>query len=284
MANIRRDLVLVLTGADHLYARTLFQFLLSAERTGEHRRSDWIVYDLGLTDEDRHYIHERFSWAAIAAFPFANYPPHVKVGSGSYAWKPLALALHADHDGPVFWFDSGTVLRQPLDEALEEISRQGVWILRSQEPLHRKCDTRVMDAVGVPPEARDFQEYAAGAVGFDTRLPLGRQLLTDWAAHAAIEDHIVPAGYPSFHKHDQALLNCLLAQATHEGRFVPTHAEIDICSTNPSRLISTRNFVPNGRPMWTDPFLRAAAAAWKAGDVLYHRYKRFGNANRKQEH
>lgn len=275
MTERRTDKVLVLTGADHRYARTLFQFLLSAERVKEHRHADWIIYDLGLTPEDRRFLAERFGWARLDAFPFDRHPPHVGIAAGSYAWKPLAIARHAGHQGPLFWFDSGTVFRQPLDAAIAALAAQGVWALRSQEPLERKCDVRVMDAVGVPAAARRFQEYAAGAVGFDPRLPLGRQLLADWAAHAAIADHIVPEGYAAFHKHDQALFNCLLARAAHEGRFVPTSAEIDICSTNPSRLISTRNFVPNGRALWADPLLRAYATAWKAGDVFYHRLRRW---------
>jgi len=274
MNSTREDNVLVLTGADHLYARTLYQFLLSAERVEAHRHADWIVYDLGLQDADRHFLRERFGWAVLKVFQFADYPNHVTVSSGSYAWKPIALGLHSGREGPLFWFDSGTVLKRRLDDVIDALSVQGFWALRSQEPLYKKCDVRVMDALGVPQEIRHFQEYAAGAVGFDTRTTLGRQILADWAAHAAIKDHIVPDGYPSFHKHDQALLNCLLATAAREGRFIPTTAEIDICSTNPSPLISTRNFVPNGRPLYADPLIRAGAALWKAGDVLYHRMQR----------
>lgn len=264
---------LVLTGASHLYARTLFQFLLSAERAGEDKSADWIVYDLGLEDGDRHVISLRFPWARLETFPFPEHPPHVRLDAGSYAWKPLILGRHAGHQGPVFWFDSGTIFLKSLDGPLRALEQQGFWALRSQEPLDRKCDARVMDAVGVPPEVRHFREYAAGAVGFDPRQPLGRQLITDWAAHAAIADHIVPAGYPAFHKHDQALLNCLLARAAHEGHFAPTSAEIDICSASPDRTISTRNFVPNGRPLWADLPQRLGSAAWKAGDRMYHRLR-----------
>lgn len=281
---------LVLTGASHRYARTLFQFLLSAERMGEDRNSDWIVYDLGLGDDDRDFLARRFPWGRLQSFPFADYPPHVRLETGSYAWKPLILARHETHPGPLFWFDSGTILQKPLDDALAALGRQGFWALRSQEPLDRKCDVRVMDAVGVQPEVRHFREYAAGAVGFDPRLPLGRRLLADWAFHAAIEDHIVPQGYAAFHKHDQAVLNCLLARAAFEGRFAQTTEEIDICSARPSRLISTRNFVPNGRPLWADPALRAGFAAWKAGDRVYHRLRIFddtridGWRRRRQDH
>lgn len=273
MTDGRKVKPLILTGASHLYARTLFQFLLSAERHGEDRRCDWLVYDLGLSSGDRQFLKDRFGWAELASFRFSDHPPHVALERGSYAWKPIILGAHAERGGPVFWFDSGTILRMPLDGALQALARQGVWALRSQEPLFRKCDIRVMDATGVPPEVRHVREYAAGAVGFDPRQPLGRRLLAEWAAHAGIEDHIVPAGHPDFHKHDQALLNCLLAKATHEGAFVPTTEEIDICSVHPSPLISTRNFVPNERPLWADPALRAGFALWKAGDRLYHRLR-----------
>ena len=264
---------LIVTGANHLYARTLYQLLCSAERLGENARADWIVYDLGLTPSDRASLAQRFRWLTLKTFAFSSHPPHAAMERGSYAWKPLILGAHADHAGPVFWFDSGTIFRRPLDAALQSVAQQGFWALRSQEPLHLKCDVRVMDAVGVPPEARHFREYAAGAVGFDPRQPLGNHLLRDWAAHAAIEDHIVPPGFPAFHKHDQAVLNCLLAKAAHEGRFSPTMEEIDICSASPSPMISTRNFVPNGRPLWADPALRLGFAVWKWGDRIYHRLR-----------
>jgi len=64
---------LVLTGASHHYARTLFQFLLSAERVGESGRSEWIVCDLGLSEADRDFIARRFGWARVEAFPFDDY-------------------------------------------------------------------------------------------------------------------------------------------------------------------------------------------------------------------
>lgn len=266
---------LILTGASHLYARTLFQFLLSAERQGEDRRCDWIVHDLGLSPDDRLLLRERFGWTEMQSFAFSHYPQHVALERGSYAWKPIILGEHVERGGPVFWFDSGTILQKPLDGPLGAVASQGFWALRSQEPLFRKCDIRVMDAVGVPLEVRHFREYAAGAVGFDPRLPLGRSLLRDWAGHAKIEDNIVPPGYPAFHKHDQALLNCLLAKAAHDGVFTPTTDEIDICSASPSPLISTRNFVPNGRPLWSDPLMRTGFAAWKTGDRIYHKLRIF---------
>lgn len=276
MSSKGRSQPLVLTAADHRFARTLMQFLLSAERQGENRRCRWVIGDLGLTEGDRSLLARRFPWAALHPFSFAEYPPHVALAAGSYAWKPVIIrALAQGHDGPLFWFDSGTILRRPLDEVLAALRLQGFWGLRSQMPLARKCDVRVMDALGVPCEVRHLREYAAGAVGFDLANPLGRTLVDDWGRHALIRDHIAPEAYPAFHKHDQALLNCLLAGAAFTGDFEPTADEIDISSASPSRLVSTRNYVAPGLPLVVDPLLRARAAAVKAADRLWHRARRF---------
>ncbi|MCA3561692.1 MAG: hypothetical protein IOC82_11760 [Aestuariivirga sp.] len=267
---------LVVTAADRRFARTLSQFLLSAERHGEHRRCRWAIYDLGLLDADRALLARRFPWAALRPFVFAGLPPHVALAAGSYAWKPLAIReAAAGEAGPVFWFDSGTVLRQPLEAGLQALRAQGFWGLRSQMPLAQKCDPRVLEALAVPPEVRHFREYAAGAVGFDLSSPLGRRLVDGWARHALIPEHIVPEGYAPFHKHDQALLNCLLAREAFAGAFAPTTAEIDISSFSPSPMVSTRNFVSDHMPLAADPLLRARQHLYKAADRAYHRLRHF---------
>jgi len=282
---------LILTAADHRFARTLSQFLLSAERHGEHQRSRWIVFDLGLSDADRALLRKRFGWAELRRFAFEDHPPHVALASGSYGWKPVAIReAAADHRGPIFWFDSGTVLKRPLDAALASLGKQGFWGLRSQTALALKCDPRVLDALSVPLEVRHIREYAAGAVGFDLSTPLGQQLVEDWGRHALIAEHIVPEGYAAFHKHDQALLNCLLAKAAHEGRFESTLDEIDISSRSPSKLVATRNYVRPNVPLRADPLVRAYRQVLKDTDRVYHRLRHFddtridGWRRRRKEH
>lgn len=271
---------LVNTAADSRFARTLSQFLLSAERVGEHSRSRWIVHDLGLSDCDRQFIGGRFPWIELREFRFCQYPPHVALDRGSYAWKPIILGEAAEtHGGPLLWFDSGTLLKKPFDEILEWLSRAGFWGLRSQMPLAQKCDPRVLDGLDVPLEVRHMREFAAGAVGFDTRLALGRSLVSAWRDHALIADHILPPDCASYHKHDQAILNCLLAKAAAGNAFDPPVGEIDISSANPSPLLSTRNFVPGGIPLWADGTLRALRGAWKFADRTYHRLRRFDDTH-----
>lgn len=271
----------VVTAADHRYARTMMQLLLSAERQGEHRHAQWVFYDLGLTDADCRLLATRFPWTRLKPFPSSGYPSHVAFAAVSDAWKPLIIAEAAkSFGGPLFWFDPGTILKAPLDQALHSLERQGFWGLRSQMPLAWKCDPRVLEALGVPLEVRHVREYAAGAVGFDLATGLGRELVEDWARLSLMEDHIA----------DQALLSCLLAKAMFAGSFEQTLEEIDIGSANPSPLLSTRNYVPNGRPVWADPLYRATSALRKAGEQFYHKARIFddtridGCKRRRQDH
>lgn len=282
---------LIVTAADHRFARTLAQFLLSAERHREHHRCRVMVYDLGLSDADRALLRRRFSWAELRTISFSDYPPHVSLSAASYAWKPVIIReAGAETAGPLFWFDSATIIRQPLDEPLVAVEKHGVWVLRSQTPLAQKCDPRVLDALEVPLEVRHLREYAAGAVGFDMGSPLGFELVESWAQHALIAEHIVPDGYPHYHKHDQALLNCLLAKAMHRGALTMPVEEVDISSASPTKSISTRNVVGNAWPLFVDPLLRMGSALWKAGDVAYHRLRSFddtvldGRKRRRQDH
>ena len=282
---------MILTAADHKFARTLAQFLLSAERQGEHCRSRWEIYDLGLSVADRVLLKERFGWAELRSVDLGGYPRHVAVASGSYSWKPILIAAAAKQaEGPMFWFDSGTILKAPLDRALAALKTQGFWGLRSQLPLGLKCDPRVLEALLVPPEVRHVREYAAGAVGFDLDTMLGRRLVEDWGHHALIPAHIAPEDYAPFHKHDQALLNCLLANAMFGGQFEPTLEEIDISSAAPTTSVSTRNFVSNSIPLWADPAVRSMRSVAKTVDRLYHRIRHLddtridGWRRRRKEH
>lgn len=55
------------------------------------------------------------------------------------------------------------------------------------------------------------------------------------------------------------------------GHAEQTLDEIDIGSASPSPLISTRNDVPNGRPLCTTPFYRTNSALRKAGAMTISR-------------
>lgn len=267
---------LILTGADRTFFRTLWQFLLSAERTRLDRSGRWRAYDLGMEVGQVGRLRQRFPWCEVIRFPFEDYPAHVALAAGSYAWKPIILADNlAGEEVPVFWFDSGTLFHTGLDRPLEIVRRCGFWALRSQQSLDRKCDARVLDRLQVPLEVRHLPEWAAGQVGIDPRHGAAMKLAHEWKRFSLDAEAIVPLDAAPYHKQDQSVLNCLLLTACFKGEINPVEDEVDISSWRPYRGISTRNRVAPNAPLWQDSVLRAYRRAYKMGDRVYHRLRHF---------
>ena len=267
---------IILSAADYRYFRSLWQLLLSAERHGLFTTFAWRIYDLGMHQQQVERLRRRFDCCEFIRFDFSPYPKHVGLDSGSYAWKPIIIADTLNNSvTPVLWFDSATILLTTLDRPLSVIRENGIWTLRSQSPLHAKCDVRVLDALHVPLNVRHVRERAAGVLGFDPHNIAAVQLAMDWKQHALVPELIVPEGAAPYHKQDQALFNCLLLKAAAEGRLKLTDDEVDISSARPAKDVTTRNIVDARIPTWADPIVRLNFLAYKTADQVNHRMQNF---------
>lgn len=280
MISSRTPAPLIVTGANHPYARTLMQFLRSAERQGDHRRMDWIILDLGLSDQDREVFRRIFGWAELRKVDFSKYPPHVDISRRSYAWKPILLEeVSRGRSGPVFWFDSATVLRRPLEEPIASVARDGLWSLRGQTPLMGRADPRVIStfigSLNMPPEVLHLPERVTGAIGFDTRHEVANRILRDWARLASDPQFILPENPDPRHRWEQTLFTALLLSASWRGEIAIGREEVDISSVNPVTYLTTRNKLWPRWPRWADAPARAWYHAWKAGDRIGLRAEAF---------
>jgi hypothetical protein len=267
---------IIVTAANQLYWRCLYQFLRNMERRRLHRRHRIIAYDLGLQPQTLALLERRFGWCEFRRFRFEDHPPHVAVEAGAYAWKPLIVAEVVEAaDGPVIWGDSATLfLTGDLSPVLEDIRRCGAWAAHGQAMLEERCDLLVLETFEVPVRSRRRPEIMAGLAAFDAGNPEARQLVRDWAAHACIEAHINPRQPPwRHHKMDQALLTILMFAAEDRGRIRLPGGEIDISSANPVRWVSTRNIVGPDVPRWADPLARLYYFTYKTVDRWLWRYK-----------
>ena len=269
----RQTTPLIVTAAARLEARALLQLLLSARRQGEHERSQWAVYDLGLSAADRKTVSRYFPWVRLLqwdslASPCAAAPCRV----------PQMLAAAAgSHAGAVLWLDSSVVLTAPLDALLERLARQGFWGLRASQALMKTCTPGQMDAMDVPLEIRHLRGWLGTALGFDTRHPLGKSLLDAWGTRGAADQ-------------DEAILNCLLAKAVFAEAFALEDADQTAPWAQPCAVLSTHNQVRNVVPLWADPAARAWHAARKGANRLLHRLCHSGGSRingfnrRRREH
>jgi hypothetical protein len=266
----------IVTAADQLYWRCLYQLLRNVERRRLQRRHRVIAYDLGLQPRTLAQLKERFGWCEFRRFRFEDHPAHVAVAAGAYAWKPLIVAEVVEAaDGPVIWGDSATLfLTGDLGSVLADIRRCGAWAAHGQATLEERCDPLVLETFQVPLHSRHRPEIMAGLAAFDASNPQARQLARDWAAHARIEAHISPRQPPlRHHKMDQALLTILMFAAEEEGRIRLPGGEIDISSAHPIRWVSTRNIVGPDVPRWADPLVRLRYFTYKTVDRWAWQFK-----------
>ncbi|SEO48993.1 hypothetical protein SAMN04490248_1062 [Salinihabitans flavidus] len=262
-----------LSAANAPYWRCLWQLLRAARRKGWHRMGDWIVYDMGLQSDRRALLERHFPWAEFRTLDFSALPAHYPPARGTYAWKPEIInRVAGERAAPLIWLDSATLPRGTPAPMLGHLREHGIYLLRGQAPLRRRCAPAVLDRLGVPSAARDMPERVATIGGFDARRADIRTLLQDWATLAADPDMISPAdpGIPR-HMHDQALLGALTLTRAAEGTLTLPEADIDISSGRPVTFLSTRNKVGPGAPLWIDPFARAWYWGDKTIDQWLHR-------------
>jgi hypothetical protein len=274
--NNERSGATVLTAADRRYWRCLYQFLLSAERRQLHAAHRFAAYDLGLGAERRGFLEKRFAWCEFRWFDFSAHPPHIGRDLRDTGWKPVVIANAMERDGGLLlWLDSATVFKAPLDPVVDEIRQRGVYSLKGQAALGRRCDPVVLDLLKVPLELRTLPERVSGVLGLDTGKPAVRRLVNSWRDLVLVEEYLGRRRYNGSHMVDQALLSVTLHRMQAAGEITLGDEEIDISSPSPVRWMSSRNKVPERFPLWLDPAARAYYAACKAIDQAWIRLGRW---------
>jgi hypothetical protein len=257
----------IVTAADHRYARTLAQLLLSAERHAVPSACRVVAFDLGLTTADRDRLAARFPWCQIERFAFDGLPPHAR-RLEVCAWKPVAIdATLRSRGGLVLWLDSACVIRTPLDAVFAQIERDGVLALAGQSKIERWCHERTLRFMRVPREHLSVRVRSAGVLGFDASRQAVRDLVDEWRRLALIPECIAPEGASrANHRYDQAILSNLLAAAGRDPAIRLAEDEIDISSIRPVGWVATRERVSPWVPLAFDPLVRAGYALYKAAD------------------
>lgn len=241
---------------------------------GIARLSRIVAYDLGLEEATAERLRKRFPWVLFRRFDFSRYPPHVALGTRTYAWKPMVMAEAMDEfGGRLLWLDSaGLFQARDLSDMQSALDRYGIYALKGQSMLELRCNAFTLDALDVPEEDRKRPERVATVIGFDTVRPAVREFVAEWKAHSLVPERIAPR--TKGHNPEQALLSILLFRYSREGRIGLGEEEIDISSARPARWITTRNKVGPHMPLWADPAIRLYYFLYKTLDQAWLGFQR----------
>jgi len=195
----------VVTGADSSHFGPLRNLLMSLELFEPSTRV--VVWDLGLTDEERAALEGR----ELRRFNFEAYPPHVAMAARSYAWKPIAVAevLH-ELGGGVLWLDAGDLIHARLHRVRSLLAAEGFWSPASSGTIYRWTHPQTLAALGAGPELLDRRNRNGAIVGVTLR---AAALVDAWRAAALDPNVITPPGSSrDNHRQDQAVLSVLAYQ------------------------------------------------------------------------
>jgi hypothetical protein len=213
---LRRVLV---TGASSNHFHSLNNLLESVreEKSRDDTLADLsvVVFDLGLTADERASLSAHPLPHALHHFDFTRRPPHFALASATYAWKPAIVAeMLAEHDH-VFWIDAGALVLGGLRDVFDEIAAAGFfsplvhspWTLGELTHPAALARLAATDLAAAPP-------VCAGAVGFGRGSAAHAAVAAPWLACAEDAGCIAPPGSSrANHRQDLSALSVLVHRA-----------------------------------------------------------------------
>jgi hypothetical protein len=187
-----------------------------------------VVYDLGLTEQQRHLAE------SIDGVELRTIPPFTPHWSQGFTWKPW-IWTHVDAEA-IFYLDAGSMVLRSLEPALAQIDELGYWVVSQGHEASAIFPSSWYELYGIGREAAERHAVAAGIIGFRTSgrfwdevvVPTYEDCLAGrsrgWSAHEVdrlnwglARDESPPIHDARVFRHDQSVLNAhLLAAYPHD--------------------------------------------------------------------
>ncbi|MFT4030891.1 MAG: DUF1647 domain-containing protein [Siphonobacter sp.] len=202
-----------ITGANSLYFSQLLNLLQSLWKY--ESESPVIVYDLGLTNEERQELKIKFPAIQIHTFNFSAYPAYfnIKINVGEFAWKPIIIQQEFERATTnIMWLDAACVVTNRLDCIRLFLQWYGFYSLYSWGNVQRWThpDTiRLLKADTLKAK----RMVSGGVVAFRRDSPFASELVNEWKEYAYRKEYLAPEG-SNFdnHRQDQSLITLLFYQ------------------------------------------------------------------------
>ena len=204
----------IITGATSDHLKWLRLLLQSVRQFHSAAQVELVVWDLGLTAEERKGIESEFA-TVVRVFDYSKYPEYyrITVNAGEYAWKPALIQETRKELGErtYLWLDAGDRIRQSLAPLFAWIEEKGFFSNTTHGTVGLWTHPKVFEAV----EPR-FTRYTplrmrnGAIIGFNERLPWVRQLMDTYAQWAHTKAILAPEGSSrANHRQDQSCLSLL---------------------------------------------------------------------------
>lgn len=262
---------IIVTAANNVFYRTLYQLLLSIKRHKTEKKNTILIYDLGLLPHQLEKLKKHF---LSPSFKFRQFKVTGKVET--FYWKPIIISnVLQEYNIPVLWLDSATVILKSLDPIFDTIKKKGCYTCYGGKHLNLEViHEKTIKHLNIPLSTLQKRQHAGGFCGFNPKNKNALNLVTDWVKLSQQPNCISPDGSSlQNHRYDQSLLSYLLYKYEASDLIELTNDALDISEPNPIQYARTRNKVPNTIPIWMDPIVRIFFWMYRFFNVFILRVK-----------
>lgn len=173
-----------------------------------------IVWDLGLSEEDRKTIEDTYS---IKLIPFddGKYPAHIMNTSisGEYAWKPAVLKETVDMFGKGYyiWLDPGNTITMSMTLVIQYLLKYSIFSPDTYIPIHSWTHPSIFNRFDPV-----FQKYKrsmirdTSIIGFYSGEAWVHNFIKVWSEISATPDILIPEGSTfQNHRQEQSIFSLL---------------------------------------------------------------------------
>jgi len=208
----------LVTGTNHQYFLHLRQLLdnITAVCNNTDIPTRIVVYDLGMTDQERGFLETHYmdSEIDVVKFNFAMYPDHVSLDkyygyNCTYAWKGVLFhEVCEKYGGHVYWVDTRNRL-DGVNKVVDILKRVGIYCPVSCGLVGQWTHKTTIKNMEAYCHLNNICRNGA-IIGINYDNDWCRSLIKDWKDTCLDKECIAPSGSNrSNHRQDQAILTIL---------------------------------------------------------------------------
>lgn len=209
----KQELIIV-TGSDSSHFKSLYQLLESLQMFEKNTKT--IIFDLGITDEEREIIKNDFPKFELRIFDYSTYPKYFNtyLNAGEYAWKPVIINnILSEFKTSVCWLDGGNKVIKPLTSIRKIVELIGFYSPFSKGIISDWTHPKTLEFLNVSNDKDVLKQpnLNGACVSINFNNVDVRNVIQKWSDCAKLKDCIAPEGSSrKNHRQDQAVLSTLV--------------------------------------------------------------------------
>lgn len=201
----------IVTASDSSHFKSLLNLLTSIQR---HEPLCHVSFwDLGLKDQEKVFLSQKFPEIELNTFDFSKYPSHFNLSknAGEFAWKPVIIELvFRRNTGTILWLDAGDFLTTNANWLKRFVQKNGFFSSFSNGTISDWTHPSMLKQFAVDPAYLNRKNLNGAVIAFDTNYVSARNLLNQWVECAMEKKCIAPDNSNrTNHRQDQAALTVL---------------------------------------------------------------------------